>query len=255
MRRFWLFSILVCIQSLLGWDDELLTVLLVPKYLDNQREGKWKRSLDDVHDAVGQRVGILGYGAIGRQVARVFKAMGSDVHAYTLHARDTPESRRDDTYTPPGLGDPEGVFPSKWFSGESKEELHAFLGSDLDLLVVSLPLTDKTHHLLSTPEFEVLSKKKTYISNIARGPIIKTDDLIDALDKGLIRGAALDVTDPEPLPDGHPLWKAKNTIITPHISGASTEYTNRVLAILEQNLERLSEGKKLTNLVSRKDGY
>lgn len=199
--------------------------------------------------------GILGYGAIGRQAARVFKAMGSDIHAFTLHPKNTPESRRDDTYTPPGLGDPEGQFPSKWFSGETKEELHDFLSSGLDLLVVSLPLTPKTEHLLAAPEFEVLSKKKTYISNIARGPIIKTDDLIEALDKGLIRGAALDVTDPEPLPDGHPLWKAKNVIITPHISGASTEYTNRVLAILEQNLHRLAEAKELTNRVSRKDGY
>ncbi|RKU40514.1 hypothetical protein DL546_000682 [Coniochaeta pulveracea] len=227
----------------------------IPRYLDNQREGKWVRILEGVHDAVGQRVGILGYGAIGRQVARVFKAMGSDIHAYTLHPRNTPESRRDDTYTPPGLGDPEGQFPSKWFSGETKEELHEFLASGLDLLVVALPLTPKTEHLLGAPEFEVLSKKKTYVANIARGPIIKTDDIIEALNKELIRGAALDVTDPEPLPDGHPLWKAKNVIITPHISGASTEYTNRVLAILEQNLHRLAEGKELTNRVSRKDGY
>lgn len=178
-----------------------------------------------------------------------------DVHAYTLHPRKTPESRRDDGYTPPGLGDPEGVFPSKWFAGESTEELHDFLGSGLDLLVVSLPLTDKTRNLLSAPAFEVLSKSKTYVSNIGRGPIINTQDLIEALDKGVIRGAALDVTDPEPLPDGHPLFKAKNIIITPHVSGASSSYNTRVLAILEHNLSRLSEGKELTNKVSRKDGY
>jgi phosphoglycerate dehydrogenase-like enzyme len=181
--------------------------------------------------------------------------LGSDVHAYTLHPKNTPESRRDDAYTPPGIGDPEGVLPSKWFSGESKEELHEFLSSGLDLLVVSVPLTDKTHHLLSAPEFEILKAKRTYISNIARGPIINTHDLIEALDKGLIRGAALDVTDPEPLPDGHPLWKAKNVIITPHVSGNSTAYTERLLAILETNLTRLSEGKELTNKVSRRDGY
>lgn len=118
-----------------------------------------------------------------------------------------------------------------------------------------MPLTDKTHHLLSAPEFEILKAKKTYISNIARGSIINTDDLIEALDKGLIRGAALDVTDPEPLPDGHPLWKAKNVIITPHVSGNSTAYADRLLAILENNLTRLSEGKELTNKVSRRDGY
>lgn len=226
-----------------------------PAYLEHQREGKWKRLDTPVDDAVGQRVGILGYGSIGRQVARVAKALGADVHAYTLHPRKTPESRRDDGYTPPGLGDPEGVFPSKWFSGESKEELHEFLGSGLDLLVVSLPLTDLTRNLLSASAFEVLSKSRTFVSNIGRGPIINTTDLIEALDKGVIRGAAIDVTDPEPLPDGHPLFKAKNIIITPHVSGASSSYNTRVLAILEHNLSRLSEGMELTNKVSRKDGY
>lgn len=178
-----------------------------------------------------------------------------DVHAYTLHERKTPQSKRDDTYTPEGLGDPDGIFPAKWFHGESKEELHEFLGSDLDLLVVALPLTAKTTGLLSAPEFKVLSKKKTYVSNIARGPIINTDDLIEALNTGLIRGAALDVTDPEPLTDGHPLWSAKNVIVTPHISGASTRYFDRVWAILSLNLQRLSEGKELTNRVNKKEGY
>ena len=125
-----------------------------------------------------------------------------DVYAYTLHPRSTPGSRRDDSYSPPGLGDPEGVLPSRWFSGTTKEELHEFLASDLDLLVISTPLTDKTRHLsacqpsipsqpingpcyssllvylrltiddaVSAPEFEVLAKKKAFVSNIGRGPI------------------------------------------------------------------------------------
>jgi phosphoglycerate dehydrogenase-like enzyme len=199
--------------------------------------------------------GILGYGSIGRQLARVSKAMGMDVHAYTLHPKNTPESRRDNSWAPPGTGDPEGLLPSKWFSGGTTEELHEFLASDLDILVICLPLTEKTKHLLSAPEFKVLSAKKTFVSNIGRGPIVNTDDLIEALDQGLIRGAALDVTDPEPLPDGHKLWSAKNVIITPHVSGSSTAYTQRVLSILEYNLGRLSEGKELTNKVNKKEGY
>lgn len=93
------------------------------------------------------------------------------------------------------------------------------------------------------------------MSNIARGPIVNTDDLIKALDDGLIRGAALDVTDPEPLPEGHPLWKAKNLLITPHISGMSTSYTERILGVLDLNLERLSQGKRLVNVVNKKEGY
>lgn len=199
--------------------------------------------------------GILGYGSIGRQTARVAKALGFSINAYTLHPRPTPDSRRDDSYTPTGLGDVEGIYPSKWYSGSSTEELHEFLGSGLDLLVIALPLTDKSKGLISKAEFEVLGKHKTFVSNIARGPIVDTDALIDALEGDVIRGAAVDVTDPEPLPEGHPLWTTKNIIVTPHISGASTAYNTRVLEILKLNLARLSVGEKLTNKVNLKEGY
>lgn len=179
-----------------------------------------------------------------------------DVHAYTLHPRPTPKSRRDDSYSPEGLGDPEGEFPSKWFSGGSKAEIHAFLDSDLDLLVIATPLTAKTRNLIAKPEFQILSRKRTFVTNIARGPIVNTGDLIEALNTGAIQGAALDVTDPEPLPDGHPLWSAKNVTITPHISAASAAYYQRLLDIFRLNLERLSQGRgELINRVNRKEGY
>jgi len=97
--------------------------------------------------------------------------------------------------------------------------------------------------------------KKAFVTNIARGPIIKTDDLIQALEEETISGAALDVTDPEPLPEGHALWSTKNVIITPHVSGISTKYNDRVLAILDLNIKRLLNGEELANRVSRKDGY
>lgn len=182
--------------------------------------------------------------------------MGMDVHAYTLHPRTTPGSRRDDSYSPPGLGDPDGSLPSKWFSGSTKEEIHEFLGSGLDLLVIATPLTPKTRNLIAKTEFEILGRKRTFVSNIARGPIVNTADLIEALNEGVIRGAALDVTDPEPLPEGHALWKAKNVTITPHISANSSAYYYRVLEIFRLNLERLSEGRKdLINQVDRKEGY
>ncbi|KAF4340531.1 d-3-phosphoglycerate dehydrogenase [Fusarium beomiforme] len=206
--------------------------------------------------ANGVHGGILGYGSIGRQTARLSKALGLDVHAYTLHPRNTPESRRDDSYTPPGLGDPEGEFPSKWFSGGSKEEIHEFLDSGLDILVISVPLTDKTKGLISKSEFEILGKKKTFLINIARGPIVNTDDLIEALNSETIKGAALDVTDPEPLPENHPLWNAKNVTITPHMSATSSFYYTRLLDIFRLNLERLSEGRNdFINKVNRKEGY
>ncbi|KAI0597585.1 hypothetical protein F4775DRAFT_559762 [Biscogniauxia sp. FL1348] len=229
----------------------------IPHFLDNMREGKWERSWDDTDtlDAVNQRVGILGYGSIGRQVARLATAMGMEVYAYTNRARPTPESRRDDSYYEPGLGDPEGVLPAKWFSGTRAEEVSAFLSSGLDLLVVAVPLTPQTRGMLGAAQLRLLAAKQTYVSNIGRGPVVVTDDLITALDQGWIRGAALDVTDPEPLPPDHPLWRAKNVIITPHVSGNSHNYNTRLLAILDINLKRLSEGKEFMNHVSRKRGY
>lgn len=181
--------------------------------------------------------------------------MGMSIHAYTLHPRDTPASRRDPSYAPPNTGDIPGDLPSRWFSGASTAAIHEFLASDLDLLVVCLPLTPKTRGLISTPEFEVLAAKKTFVSNISRGPIVNTDHLIAALEKGVVRGAALDVTDPEPLPEGHRLWGVRNLIVTPHVSGNSTAYMGRVLDILRLNLERLSEDGELINRVSRKEGY
>ncbi|KAM5368005.1 hypothetical protein ACJZ2D_009719 [Fusarium nematophilum] len=228
-------------------------------YWKLQEEAKWRRlhtNPEDAQDTPGKTVGILGYGSIGRQTARLAKALGMNVHAYTLHPRPTPESRRDDSYSPEGLGDPEGVFPRKWFSGSSKEEIHEFLGSGLDLLVIATPLTEKTRNLIAKPEFEVLRNKRTFVSNIARGPIVNTDDLIEALNGDVIQGAAIDVTDPEPLPDGHPLWSAKNITITPHISAASASYYYRVLDIFRLNLERLSQGRDdFVNKVNRKEGY
>ena len=199
--------------------------------------------------------GILGYGGIGRQVARVSKALGMQVYAYTLSPRLSRESKKDAAYVPPGIGDPEGEFPDKWFSGSSRSELHEFLSSDLDLLVISLPMTNSTRHLISKSEFEVMSKKKTFVINVSRGAVIHTDDIIEALNSGKIRGAALDVTDPEPLPDGHPLWSAKNVVITPHVSGETAKYTDRVLDLLLQNLKRLSMGEVLMNVVDQEKGY
>ncbi|KAK6719411.1 hypothetical protein SNK05_002548 [Fusarium graminearum] len=233
--------------------------LRLKEYSKLQEQGQWhplNTDPEDATDTAGKRIGILGYGSIGRQTARVSKALGLDIHAYTLHPRNTPESRRDNSYSPPGLGDPEGEFPSKWFSGGSREDVHAFLDSGLDIVVIALPLTAKTQGLISKPELEILAKKRTFLINIARGPIVNTDDLIQALNSEKIVGAALDVTDPEPLPKKHPLWSAKNVTITPHISAISSFYFKRLFDIFGLNLERLGVGQTdLINKVNRREGY
>ncbi|KAK7736971.1 hypothetical protein SLS53_006726 [Cytospora paraplurivora] len=223
------------------------------RYYDLKKKGEWEtwHGSPQVQDSPGQRIGILGYGAIGRQVGRIASALGMEVYAYTRSERPTAESRRDHDYNVPGTGDPEGSIPARWFHGESKESLRGFLGQGLDLLVISLPLSGKNGDLISYEEFEILAKKKTFVSNIARGRLINTQALIDSLEKGQIRGAALDVTDPEPLPKGHPLWKAPNLFISPHVSWKSDKFFDRVLEILDINLERLSEGRQPINLVKR----
>lgn len=226
-----------------------------------------KARFASVSDNVGIRLGILGYGSIGRQVARCAKAMGIDVVAFTANARNAVESRRDHGYVVPGTGDPEGEIPSAWFSGLEKDSLHRFLDQDLDQLLVSVPLTQQTKHLLGKEEFRILAKKNAFVTNIARGEIIVQEDLIEALQefemsssapdgarKGL-RGAAIDVATPEPLPKDHPFWDAPNCIITPHMSGINKNYSARALQVLEKNLERRAKGQRLFNLVDRQTGY
>lgn len=182
-------------------------------------------------DGVGQTFGVLGYGAIGRQAARVAHALGFDVIAYTATPKKTPESKKDRGYIVPRTGDPDGSIPSSWYSGLDKASLHEFLSQDIDVLLVSVPLTPETTHFLAKDEFEILGKRNTFIINVSRGKVLQQDDLIEALKKysegggtgaataglGGLRGAALDVTDPEPLPADSELWDLENVVVTPHI--------------------------------------
>lgn len=112
--------------------------------------------------------------------------------------------------------------------------------------------------MLSTDEFELLHKSNsrgTYVVNIARGQIIDQKALIKALETKQIRGAALDVTDPEPLPKDDPLWTAPNILITPHVSGSSDAYAERAFQVLAENIRRERSDGKLVNEVNRSRGY
>jgi len=189
------------------------------------------------------------------KAAHVAKALGMNVIAYTASPRDTAEKRKDTGFIVPGTGDPEGLIPTKWYSGTDKTSLHNFLDQDVDVLLVSVPLTKETRHLISTAEFDILSKTKALIINIARGPIIDQPALVAALHEGKLRGAALDVTDPEPLPKDDPLWSAPNVTITPHVSGNGVNYVDRAFQVLEVNLDRRAKGEPLINVIDRKKGY
>lgn len=183
------------------------------------------------------------------------------VYAYTASPRPTPESRHDNGFIVPGTGDPDGSIPVSWHHGTDRESIRSFLALGLDYLVVSLPLTPQTLHLLGPEEFAILSNHSTrpdtkpYLTNISRGKVIDQAALIKTLETGQLGGAALDVTDPEPLPKEDPLWNAPDVQITPHVSGAGREYYSRSLDILRLNLDRLENGQPLINLYRRGKGY
>lgn len=228
---------------------------------EHQKKHEWAKLSDKltVRDRVGLRVGVLGYGSIGRQVGKVAKAMGMEVLAYTATPKKTKEDKKDKGFIVPGTGDPDGEIPIEWFSGLEKEDLHRFLKQDLDWIVVAVPLTNETRHFLGKEEFEIMAKHasqtKPFVTNIARGPILNQPDLIEALKDGTLGGAALDVTDPEPLPEDSELWDLKNCIVTPHVSGSNSSYTERAFQVLEVNLEKRTKGEKLINVVRRGRGY
>ena len=230
------------------------------KYADYQKRGYWpsqyERATTSVESSPGLRMGILGYGAIGRQVARLATAMGMEIYAFTARERSTPESRKDDSYRVPGTqGDPDGVLPARWFHGTTEDAIDDFLAQGIDVLVMCLPLTDYTMNIIDEKEFDIMSEKKTFVINVGRGPHINTEALISALESGKIRGAAIDVTSPEPLPQDHPLWNTPNLFITPHVSWHTPHYFTRVMDILEQNLDKLSRGEKLMNLIDKNLSY
>jgi phosphoglycerate dehydrogenase-like enzyme len=183
------------------------------------------------------------------------------VYAHTASPRPTPESRHDNGYIVPGTGDPDGSIPVSWHHGTDRESIREFLAIGLDHLVISLPLTPQTTHILGAEEIAILSKNcqhyasKPYVTNISRGKVIDQKALVEALHSGVLGGAALDVTDPEPLPEDDPLWDAPNVQISPHVSSIGKEYFPRSLDILKLNMERIEKGQPLINVYKRGQGY
>jgi phosphoglycerate dehydrogenase-like enzyme len=123
-----------------------------------------------------------------------------------------------------------------------------------DVVFISVPDTPKSHKMMGTREF-ALMKKDSYFVAVSRGGIYDMNGLVKALDEKRLAGAGVDVTDPEPLPKGHPLWKFENAIITPHIAGRSDQDTVRMVGTIKENIRRFVEGKPLINVVDKQKGY
>ena len=234
----------------------LSTFTRLPFLLEHAKAQRWNRTayvppdtLAGVAELRGKAMGIIGYGCIGRETARLAKAFGMDVIVATSSGTRAPGHG----FVLDGTGDPEGLLPRAWYSTSEPEALKAFL-QQVDVLVLACPLTKVTRHIVSAESILYL-KPTTIVINIARGGLIDHDALMQALEEGRVGAACLDVTDPEPLPDGHPMWTAKNCLVTPHIAGATEYYAQRCVELLDVNVQRWKEGQAVLNQVSLSKGY
>jgi phosphoglycerate dehydrogenase-like enzyme len=123
-----------------------------------------------------------------------------------------------------------------------------------DVVFISAPHTPQSHKMIGAKQFDLI-KPGAYFIAVSRGALYDMDALVHALDSRRLAGAGVDVTDPEPLPKGHPLWKFENAIITPHIAGRSDKDRARIQALVRENILRFAEGKTLLNVVDKQKGY
>jgi phosphoglycerate dehydrogenase-like enzyme len=203
-------------------------------YIPAQVQGEWIPRLPPGRATTvdGKTMLVVGLGGIGSEVARRAHALGMKVTATRNSGRTGP-----DFVSYVGLAD---ELPK--------------LAAEADFIVNTAPLTSQTQGMFNAAFFEKM-QPTAYFINIARGGSVVTTDLVDALNNKKIAGAALDVTDPEPLPPGHPLWKAPNLIITPHVSSDSDLGSEASLAVVRENLKRYSAGDKMLSVVDVNRGY
>ena len=179
------------------------------------------------HEFTDSTVTIVGLGAIGQALAKRLQGFEVD----TIGVRYTPEKGG----------------PTDEVCGFDEEDFHDALART-DYLAIACPLTETTRGLVDGEAFATLSPTAVLV-NAARGGIVDTDALVAALQSEAIRGAALDVTDPEPLPQKHPLWTLENCLITPHTGGHTPRHWERLADIVARNVERLDSGEELENVV------
>ena len=211
-----------------------------PFYFDVQRSGQWKRRFEAgeryaaitsdarpiyppvmVEELAGKTVLLVGYGAIGKEIERMLAPFDVDILRVARSARAKPIVH--------AVGDLDSLLPRA------------------DIVVLILPSTAESNRLIGAHQLALMPQGALLV-NAARGPVVDTNALIDALQSGKIR-AALDVTDPEPLPEGHPLWSCPNLLITPHVAGSSPQFTPRALRTAADELNRYIDGKPLRNVV------
>jgi phosphoglycerate dehydrogenase-like enzyme len=189
-------------------------------FVRNQDKSEWvhtrNKSIND------RKIGIVGFGSIGSTIAKMLAGFAVEIVAFT-------QSGRDNTIA---IADLDKHLPT------------------LDVVILILPLTPESKHLFNAKRL-ALMKDGALLVNVARGPIVETDALVKELNSGRIT-AALDVTDPEPLPKDHPLWLAKGVLISPHVGGNTTAFEKRAKRLIESQLQLLASGERLNNIILEK---
>jgi phosphoglycerate dehydrogenase-like enzyme len=195
----------------------------------------------------GQTLLIVGYGGIGREVARLAAPFGLRI----LAVKSRPEIREDRSYRVPGTGDPDGSLPDRL---EGLEGLDRLL-PEADYVVLTLPLTAASRGLLSRDRIRALGARRAWLINVARGPLADEAALAEALRERRLGGAVLDVFGTEPLPADSPFWDLPNTIVTPHVSGADLTAPRTLADLFAENLRRFAAGEPLLNVVDPERQY
>ena len=193
---------------------------------------EWRRGDYNPVELRGKTAVIVGLGGIGTQIAQRAHAFGMNVIG--VDPKDIPLSANVTRVVTPQRLDT--VLP------------------EADVLFISAPHTPESEHMIGPQQFELL-KRGAYFIAVSRGKLYDTDALVKALDSRRLSGAGLDVTDPEPLPKGHPLWKFENVVITPHIAGQSDGIQARRIALIKENLARFDRGEPLLNVVDKQKGF
>ena len=209
----------------------------LPWVLAKQHKHEW--ALDEI-EASGsirtlqhRRMGIIGLGSIGLEVARLASAFGMRVSAIRKRV-DEPTPKFVDEVLPP-------------------DRLNTLLAVS-DVILLSAPLTPETRQLINAETLAVI-KRGAFLVNIGRGKLIDDDAVVAALKSGQLGGAALDVFTREPLDPASPFWDLPNVIVTPHMSGAMEDYWTPLVALFAENLRRFERGEELLNVVDKKAGY
>ena len=172
-------------------------------------------------ELTGKAVLLVGYGSIGKEIEQMLVPFNVDLIRIARTARLEPEVH--------AVSELDDLLPKA------------------EVVILILPASAESQHLIGAKQF-ALMRQGTLLVNAARGPIVDTDAMVAALNAGRIR-AALDVTDPEPLPEEHPLWKCPNLLITPHVAGSSPQFAARALRIAAEELRRYMAGEPLQNVV------